>query len=64
MIPPVEERAVRPCYECCQCLFDICVCKLDKSGNKNIRQYYDKREPCKYHMTKDEYRELIDSGRV
>ena len=61
-LPPIEERQIRLCYECCQCLYDPCICRLDKSGNKNLRQYYSKRDPCKYHLTGDEYIKLIDSG--
>lgn len=59
MIPPVEERAVRPCDEC---IFydDYWKCEyprgfIDRSDNPC---------PCPHHMNVNEIVELIDSGGV
>lgn len=61
MIPPVEERQVRPCSECCFSWSDD---YLDKWCNLSIQYAPDceyRKEPCIYHYTTDEMKELIDS---
>jgi hypothetical protein len=64
MIPPVEERAVRPCNDCVFAWEDDYTdlnCNLHVYTRKYIGYT---TEPCKYHYTDDEMKELIDSGRV
>lgn len=84
MIPPVEERQVRPC-ESCHCYWEA-TCAHDGNGcsingprtEKNPHGHYHDgteyrnydfkmggdKNPCPYHITKDEYREAVDSGAV
>ena len=59
-IPPVSVRWVRPCEVCYHCLFDDCICRLDKSGKKNTRQYYSRTNPCKDNIKLKEMQEPID----
>ena len=51
MIPPVEERQIRPCEECAFIDWEFYKCRL--GGYLETR--------CKYHITPGEYMELIDS---
>ena len=60
MIPPVEHRQTRLCVVCYHCLFDSCMCRLDKSGKKNVRQYYSRVDPCANNITLEEIQELIN----
>ena len=80
MIPPVEERQFRPCDDCHCCCDDdgnpdctissdafyirIGGYDFDETIGKLVQIQKNKSEPCKYHLTHDEYRELIDSGPV
>lgn len=53
MIPPVEPRQARECWECVCCHdgWDCSLC-IERQAS----------QPCRYHMTDIEYRELIESG--
>jgi len=80
MIPPVEERAVRPCITCIAGYDDdgTFECNLNETPfhlrydrmifdgvlGKFVSQTPDPYSPCKYHLRPEELKELIDSGRV
>jgi len=53
MIPPMDERSNRLC-ETCHCCYSgwYCSLNIDRVGNF---------PPCVYHLTDDEYKELIES---
>lgn len=74
MIPPVEERAVRPCYsyelhtQSRSCVFYACddcgaYCTIVKHNQQKRDPYKLKRHlKCKFHFYPEEIKELIDSG--
>ncbi len=72
MIPPVEIRQVRPCFECIhyaiilntypKCLIDIVRWDIeDECAGVNVKHH---TTPCKYNMYLSELKKLIDSGAV
>jgi hypothetical protein len=58
MIPQVEKRAPRGCFLGGCMFFNGVFCTL------NIKRDPCCVYPCNYHMTQEEFKELIDSGRV
>lgn len=59
MIPPVEERSIRPCRDCISSNWEDTSCSMfDLDYTDFCRP---NNQPCKYHITPEEYRELIDS---
>ena len=77
MIPPVEERQVRPCFDYKDdnaCIFAVAddqaeTCSMLEWFGGEPTQWHTRiselRQPkCKYHITHAEMRELIDSGGI
>ena len=72
MIPPVEEREIRTCYnnDHLTCVFYSCddcyaYCQIGMAKHSGTDYYeLERPEKCGYHFTRDEIRELIDSGAI
>jgi len=65
MIPPVEERQVRPCKRCVMFCSDFDSCDMERCSLKIPHfetRYYQMVEfcPCESHFTRKEMQELID----
>lgn len=76
MIPPVDERAVRPClgYQRSECVFAVSddqaeTCSLLSWLDEEHKCWHNRLSelrngPCKYHFTKEEMKRIIDSDVV
>ena len=69
MIPPVESRQNRDCYDCIFSVYDdqAETCSLLSWLDGERRRWHNRLSElrngsCNYHFTKEEIRELIDSG--
>ena len=72
MIPPVEERVIRPCRGCIhyatilniypKCYLNIIRWDMEDECAGVTVKYH--TTPCKYNLYRDELKELIDSGAV
>ena len=76
MIPPVEERAARPCegidfngthrcvYFSIEEVWPYCNLRDEIHYTDEDAYHLNRVGPCKYHYTKEEMRELIDNGQI
>jgi len=61
VIPPVSVRENRPCYDCV--FYWVDEYYYSKNCNMDVETRYVgvTEHPCKYHITSEELRELIDN---